>query len=67
VRLSNSQAVSLIQRVLMTLVLQLLMNGGFSFDSANRVFRVLPGFMGKSLVIAVRSATERNNKIRSCI
>jgi len=30
------------------------MNGGFSFDSANRVFRVLPGFMGKSLVIAVR-------------
>jgi len=38
----------------MTLVLQLLMNGGFSFDSANRVFRVLPGFMGKSLVIAVK-------------
>jgi len=38
VRLSNSQDVSLIQRVLMTLVLRLLMNGGFSFDSANRVF-----------------------------
>jgi len=66
VRLSNSQAVSLIQRVLMTLVLRLLMNGGFSFDSANRVFRVLPGVMGKSLVIAVRSSIERNNKIRSC-
>jgi len=29
----------------------------FQFDSANRVFRVLPGFMGKSLVIAVRSST----------
>jgi len=42
----------------MTLVLRLLMNGGFSFDSANRVFRVLPGFMGKSLVIAVRSSTQ---------
>ena len=53
-RLSNSQAVSLIQRVLMTLVLRLIMNGGFSFDSANRVFRVLPGFMGKPLVIAVK-------------
>jgi len=37
----------------MTSVLLLIMNGGFSFDS-NRVFRVLPGFMGKSLVIAVR-------------
>jgi len=57
VRLSNSQAASLIQHVLMTLVLRLIMNGGFSFDSANRVFRVLPGFMGKSLVIAVRSST----------
>jgi len=38
VRLSISQAVSLIQRVLMTLVLRLLINGGFRFDSANRVF-----------------------------
>jgi len=38
------------------------MNSGFSFDSANRVFRVLPGFMGKSLVIAVISLTKRNNK-----
>ena len=65
-RLSDSQAVPRIQRVLMTLVLRLLMNGGFSFDSANRVFRVLPGFMGKSLVIAVKISTERNNKIRSC-
>jgi len=37
------------------------MNGGFSFVSANRVFQVLPGFMGKSLVIAVRSSTKRNN------
>ena len=42
----------------MILVLRLLMNGGFSFDSANRVFRVLPGFMGKSLVIAVKSSTQ---------
>jgi len=41
----------------MTLVLRLIMNGGFSFDSANRVFRVFSGFMGKSLVIAVRSST----------
>jgi len=65
-RLSNSQDVSLIQRVLMTLVLRLLMNGGFSFDSANRVFWVIPGFMGKSLVIAVKSSTKRNNKTRSC-
>jgi len=57
VRPSNSQAVSLIQHVLMTLVLRLIIDGGFSLDSANRVFRVLPGFMGKSLVIAVRSST----------
>jgi len=57
VRLSNPQAVSLIQHVLITLVLRLIMNGGFSFDSANHVFRVLPGFMGKSLVIAVRIST----------
>jgi len=34
------------------------MNGGFSFNSANRVLRVLPGFMGKSLVIAVRSSQQ---------
>ena len=51
-RLNNSQDVSLIQHVLMTLVLRLIMNGDFSFDSANRVFRVLPGFMGKLLVNA---------------
>ena len=56
-RLSNSQAVFLIQYVLMTLVMRLIMNGGFGFDSANRVFRVVPSFMGKSLVIAVRSST----------
>jgi len=37
------------------------MNGGFSFDSANHVFRVFSGFMGKSLVIAVRSSTKSNN------
>jgi len=41
----------------MTLVLRLIMNGGFSFGSTNRVFRVFSGFMGKSLVIAVRSST----------
>jgi len=41
----------------MTLVLRLIMNGGFSFDSANRVFGVFPGFMGKSLVIAFKSLT----------
>jgi len=57
VRLSDSQAVSLVQHVLMTLVLRLIMNGDFSFGSANRVFRVLPGFMGKPFVIAVRSST----------
>jgi len=28
------------------------MNDGFSFDPANRLLRVLPDFMGKSLVIA---------------
>jgi len=57
VLLSNSQAVSLIQHVLQTLVLRLIMNGGFSFDSANRGFQVLPGSMGKPLVIAVRGST----------
>jgi len=36
----------------MTLVLRLLINGGFTFDSANRVCRVFSCFMGKSLVIA---------------
>jgi len=33
-RLSSSQDVSLLQRVLMTLVLRLIMNDGFSFDSS---------------------------------
>jgi len=61
VRLGKSQDVSLIQRVLMTLVLRLIMNDGFSFDSSMR-----PGFMGKSLVIAVKSSAKRNNKTRSC-
>jgi len=62
VRLSSSEDVSLVQCVLMTLGLRLTMNDGFSFDSANRVFRVLPDVMGKSLVIAVKSSTKRNNK-----
>ena len=61
-RLSDSQDVSLIQRVLITSVLWLIMNDGSSFDSANRLFRVLSGVMGKSLVIAVRSSTERNKQ-----
>ena len=42
-RLSNSQAVSLIQHVLMTLVLRLIMNDGFSFDvsiACSEFFRV---------------------------
>jgi len=64
--LSNSKQLSHNQTVLMTLVPRLLMNGGFSFDSANRVFWVLPGFMGNLLVIAVKSSTKRNNKTRSC-
>ena len=38
----------------MTLVLRLIMNGGFSFDSANHVFRFLPGFMGKSQIAGDR-------------
>ena len=37
----------------------------FQFRLFNRSFRVLPGFMGKSLMIALRSSTKRNNKIRS--
>jgi len=43
VRLSSSQDVSLIQRVLMTSVLRLIMNDGFSFDSSitcSELFRV---------------------------
>jgi len=43
VRLSNSQDVSLIQRVLITLVLRLTMNDGFSFDpsiAGSEFFRV---------------------------
>ena len=42
-RLSNSRAVSLIQRVLMTLVLRLMMNDAFSFESSitcSELFRV---------------------------
>jgi len=43
VRLSNSQDVSFIQHVLMTLVLRLIMNDGFSFDfliACSEFFRV---------------------------
>jgi len=64
VRLRNSQDVSLIQRVLIPLVLLLKMNDGSGFDTQSRV-RVLPDFMGKSLVIAVRNLTERTNETRS--
>jgi len=39
------------------------MNDGFSFDSANRVFRVLPDFMGKSLVIAVKNQQNVTTKL----
>jgi len=49
VRLRNSQAVSRIQRVLMTLGLRLIMNDGFSFDSSITCSEV-PGFMGKSRI-----------------
>ena len=65
-RLSISQNVSFIQRVLITLVLRLIMNDGFSFDSSiacSELFRVS---WGKSLVNAVRSSTKRNNKTHSC-
>jgi len=43
VRLSNSQDVSLIQRVLMTLERRLIMNDGFSFDcsiACSEIFQV---------------------------
>jgi len=63
VRLSNSQDVSLIQHVRMTLVLRLIMNGDFSFDLANRLFRVLPGFMGESLVIADKNRQNVTTKL----
>ena len=38
----------------------------FQFRLVNRLSRVLPGFMGKSLVLAVYSSTKRSNKTRSC-
>jgi len=65
VGLSNSQDFSLIKRVLITLVLRQKKERRFQARHVNRLFRVLPGFMGKSLVIAVRSSTERNNKTES--
>jgi len=46
VRLSNSQDVSLIQRVLITLVLRPILNDGFSFDSSiacSKFFRISLG------------------------
>ena len=51
VRLSNSQDVSLIQRVLITLVLRLIMNDGFSFDSSiacSEFFRISWVHRGRS-------------------
>jgi len=42
VRLSISQDVSLIERVLNTLVLRLIMNDGLSFDLVNRMFGIVP-------------------------
>ena len=36
------------------------------FRLVDRVLEILPDLMGKSLVIAVRSSTKRNNKTRSC-
>ena len=41
-RLSNSQDVSLIQRVIMTVVLRLIMNERFQFRLFNPVFQILP-------------------------
>jgi len=38
-RLSNFQAVSRIQRVLITLVMRLIINDGFSFDSSIACFK----------------------------
>jgi len=40
-RLINSQDVSVIQRVLITLVLRLIMNDGFSFDSSIALFSLV--------------------------
>jgi len=65
--LSNSEDVSLIQRVLVTLVLRLTMNDGFSFDSSiacSKFFRV--SWVKRWWSPSVRSSTERNNKTRSC-
>jgi len=35
----------------------------FQFRLVSRLFRVLPGFMGKSLVIAVKSSTNATTKL----
>ena len=51
-------------RALMTLLLRLVLNDDFSFESSITCSKVLPGFMGKSLEITVRSLTERNHKTR---
>jgi len=63
-RLRKSQAVSRMHRALMTLLLRLVLNDDFSFESSITCSKVLPGFMGKSLEITVRSLTERNHKTR---
>ena len=64
-RLSSSQDVSLIQRVRNDFAAATYNERRFQFRLVNHLFRVLPGFMGKSLVIAVRSSTEHYNKTRS--
>jgi len=70
VRLSNSQAVSLIQHVLCTNDFGAATHNDnerlFQFRLFNRLLfrRVLPDFgfhVGKSLLIIVRSSTKRNN------
>jgi len=65
-RTKKSQAVSLIQHVLMTLVLRLIMNDGFSFDFSIACSElVLPGFMGKSLLIIIRDTSKRGHAPKS--
>jgi len=66
VRLSNYQDVSLIQLVRIYVGVATHNERRFQFRLVDRVFRVLPGFLGKSLVIVFRSSTKRNNRTRSC-
>jgi len=44
-------------------MMRLIMNDGFRFDSVNRLFRVISGVMGKSLVSAARSWKNVTTKI----